>query len=96
MQLSGRFEEHLTDAVGLFRIVADLRSNLAFEHVGDGNARMAMRGRALARTVGDLDDRHRPALHVDIWQVVLEDRLGRAAATALRAHHRACVAAGVR
>ena len=83
VELSRRLHEHLALAIGPLGAVIDLRDNLTLEHVGEGQPGMAMRGRAAARCIRDLDDGHRPAVEREVRQIVLEDRF-RWAGTALR------------
>jgi hypothetical protein len=76
VQLPGSLQEHLTGGISPFRLVADLRSNLAFEDVRDRDARMPMGGRALAGSVRDFHRRGRPALQRQIGHIMLEHDLG--------------------
>jgi hypothetical protein len=76
VHLSRRLQEHLPDRVGLLRPVTHLRADGSLQHIGNRDPRMAVRGRAIARSVGDLYRRHRPTLEFQVGQSVLEDHLG--------------------
>ena len=62
VQLSGSFQEHLADGISSLRLVANFRSNLTLQDIGDRDARMAMGRGAFTRPVGNFDCRGRPAL----------------------------------
>src|SRR5947209_6057780 len=51
VELIWSFDEHLTRVVSLFGTVSDFRPHLAFDNIGDRNARMPVGTRILARPV---------------------------------------------
>src|SRR4029079_9643864 len=61
MKLPRSFQKHLAGRVGGLRSISDLRPDLPFEHVCNGDSRMMVRRRFLSGPVGDFHCRHRPA-----------------------------------
>ena len=75
MKLVGGFEEDLSRCVRLLRAIANLRADLAFEHISDGDARMAVRAGTFARPIGHFNHRGSPPLGGQLREVALKNDL---------------------
>jgi hypothetical protein len=73
VELFGRLDEHLTGCIGGFRLIPDLRANLSFEHVHNGDTRMAVCRRTLARPIRNFYGSNRLILECEIGQVVFKN-----------------------
>src|SRR5262249_12748309 len=85
MKLPWRFQEHLPCCVNPLRFVPDFRTNLALEDIGNGNSRVAVRRRTLARRIRNFHSTDGPILQCKVGHIVLEDNFG--ATSALRVEH---------
>jgi hypothetical protein len=72
VELVGSFQEHLAHGVGCLGFVAHLGPDLSLEDMHDGNARMPVRLRTLARSIRDFHSRYGPVLQVKVRQIVPE------------------------